>query len=150
MARQITLLPSEWPELTESSSPRQKGGRTKLAPEELFAEQLSGLPALKVARQYRFAAHIGRNWRFDFAFPEYHLAVEIDGVNVRRIGGELIVQGRHATITGIRGDHEKINTAIQLGWSVLRFLQSDVKPRHAISFTLLVLQTRGWNRTCEQ
>lgn len=148
MPRQITLLPSEWPELTEQGFRcRTRKGRDKVSPEDLFAEQLAPLPGLKFERQYRFASHIGRGWRFDFAFPAYRLAVEIDGVNVRRIGGELVVQGRHATITGIRGDHEKINTAIQLGWSVLRFLQSDVKPRHAISFTLLVLQTRGWNRS---
>ena len=148
--RQIHLLASEWPELAAAAGVKRKRGTRALAENDkptaadLFAEQLGLFRGLTFEREYRFATQIGRNWRFDFAFREYHLGVEIDGVNVRRIGGELIVQGRHATITGIRGDNEKLNTATRLGWSVLRFLQSDVKPRHAIEFTLRVLEERGW------
>jgi very-short-patch-repair endonuclease len=113
-------------------------------PEDVFAAHCRRFMLPPFEQQLRFAKHIGRQWRFDFAWPQYWLAVELDGVNVRRIGGQLVVSGRHASIEGIRGDHEKINTAILLGWSVLRFLQTDVKPQLAIETTMRVLAARGW------
>jgi len=139
MPRQLRLTVDEWPELAAAA-----GVPPKLGPEDLFALQLEPFKDLRVERQYRFATQMGRNWRFDFCFPDFKLAVEIDGVVVRRIGKELIVGGRHGSIQGIRGDNEKINCAILLGWSVLRFLQTDVKPRHAYALTLQVLAARGW------
>lgn len=150
MPRQIQLLESEWPELVEleNAKPRRRRkGDPALeepTPEDRFAEQLALFRGLEFVRQYHFALKAGRNWRFDFAFPRYQIAVEIDGVAVKRLEGRLVVLGRHASIEGIRGDYEKINTAQLLGWTVLRFLQTDVKPRHAIEFTLRVLEKRGW------
>lgn len=139
-SKQIGLLPSEWPDV----EPLPKAVK-KSAPEELFAEQCRQYRLPRFERQHMFAkALLGRQWRFDFAFPEYRIGVEIDGVAVKRIQGQLVVLGRHASIEGIRGDHEKINTAILLGWSVLRFLQTDVKPEHAIHMTQRVLAARGW------
>lgn len=131
--------------------------------EELFASQCRahGLPTFE--RQLRFAAdcaaapqkkrktparrsrRIGRAWRFDFAFREHLVAVEIEGLVVKRIaGGELVVMGRHATITGIAEDMDKYNTAALLGWTVLRFRQADVKPKRALEMTMRVLAARGW------
>jgi hypothetical protein len=69
------------------------------------AIQEAGLPA--PAREYRF--HPKRLWRFDLAWPEQKLALEIDG------------NGRHNTVAGMANDDEKINEAIILGWHVLRF-----------------------------
>ncbi|MHB8815020.1 MAG: hypothetical protein ACYDAE_17350 [Steroidobacteraceae bacterium] len=139
MPRQLRLDPSEWPELAE------RVGAAKEGPEDIFASQCRAYRLPPFERQWRFAKAVGRQWRFDFAWPTLKLAVEIDGVVVRKIHGELVVSGRHATIGGIRDDNEKINSAIMLGWSVLRFLQSDVKPRHAIEMTMRVLAERGWN-----
>jgi very-short-patch-repair endonuclease len=136
--RQSQLLPSEWPDI-EPEPPRKAEG-----PEDVFAAQCLRLRLPVFERQFAFARHIGRRWRFDFAFPDYCLAVEIDGVNVRRIGGQLVVSGRHASIEGIRADHEKLNTAAMLGWVVLRFLQTDVKPKLAVETTMRVLAARGW------
>ncbi len=62
-------------------------------------------------REYLF--HDERRWRFDFAWPSIKLAVEIDG------------RGRHQTVAGVRGDCEKHNEAIRLGWRVLRFPATD-------------------------
>jgi hypothetical protein len=64
----------------------------------------AGLPA--PLAEYKF--HTVRKWRFDRAWPELKLALEIDG------------NGRHNTIAGMANDDEKINEAIILGWSVLR------------------------------
>jgi very-short-patch-repair endonuclease len=139
MPRQASLLPEEWPEWAGAELPK------KVGPEELFAAQLAQFKNLAFVRQLLFAkAAMGRRWAFDFAFPEYKLAVEIDGVAVRRLAGQLVVMGRHASIEGIRADHEKTNSAALLGWTVLHFLQTDVKPRHALEMTLRVLQARGW------
>lgn len=114
--------------------------------EDLFAFQCSAMKLPRVERQLLFAkAAMGRRWAFDFAFTDYKVAVEIDGVSVQRLGGRLVVLGRHASIEGIRGDHEKLNAAALLGWSVLRFLQTDVKPGLAIETTMRVLNKRGWN-----
>ena len=142
MPRQLRLDPAEWPELAAAQ------GIAKEGPEDLFASQCRAYRLPEFQRQFRFGKAIGRQWRFDFAWPQpqFRVAVEIDGVVVRRIHGELVVSGRHATIGGIRADNEKINTAQGiLGWTVLRFLQSDVKPRHAIEFTMQVMAARGWN-----
>lgn len=151
MPRQIQLLESEWPELEQLDRGKRRRRRgepesERPSEEDRFAEQLRLFRGLEFVRQYHFALKAGRNWRFDFAFPRYQLAVEIDGVAVRRLEGRLVVLGRHASIEGIRGDYEKINSAQLLGWTVLRFLQTDVKPRHAIEFTLRVLEKRGWVR----
>jgi hypothetical protein len=64
----------------------------------------AGLPAPQA--EYRF--HSVRKWRFDRAWPEIRLALEIDGT------------GRHNTVAGMANDDEKINEAIIQGWAVLR------------------------------
>lgn len=52
-----------------------------------------------------------RKFRFDWAWPDRLVAVEVDG------GGWLPRGGRHAG----DGDREKLNIAAQLGWRVLRY-----------------------------
>ena len=74
--------------------------------------------------------------RFDLACQALRLAVEVDG-------------GRWASGGGRHGgdrDYQKLRRAALLGWSVLRFLQTDVKPEHAIHMTQRVLAARGWQR----
>ena len=65
-------------------------------------------------REYRFSP--ARRWRFDFAWPDIKLAVEIEG------------RGRHQTVVGYRSDCDKYNEAVRLGWRVLRFPATDCKP----------------------
>ena len=61
-------------------------------------------------REYRF--HPDRRWRFDFAWPDSLIAVEVDGNAWHTKGG-----GRHGTDK----DREKINAAAALGWRVFHF-----------------------------
>ncbi len=75
----------------------------------------AGLPAPE--REYRF--HPVRRWRFDAAWPEQKLAVEV-------MGG-VWNGGRHARGAGYEQDAEKQNTAIGLGWRLLRFTPSMLK-----------------------
>jgi very-short-patch-repair endonuclease len=77
--------------------------------------------------EYRFAGQLRRPttgrpymFRFDFAWPEIKLAVEVDGGTsmVRRTKrGQLIAIGSHAQDS----DYEKLNLAAELGWTVLRY-----------------------------
>jgi len=60
-------------------------------------------------REYSF--HHARNWSFDFAWPMYHVAVEVDGGQWKTSGG------RYARDS----DREKLNAAACLGWRVLRY-----------------------------
>lgn len=121
--------------------------KPKRKPEDEFEFQLRAHKLPEAARNWMFAkAAMGRQWRFDFAFIPYLVAVEVEGLVVRRIGGELVVQGRHATVTGFREDCVKYASAALLGWTVLRFEQSQVKDGYALEMTQRVLMARGWAR----
>ncbi len=60
-------------------------------------------------REWLFAP--GRRYRFDFAWPERMVAVEVDGGQWKAGGG------RHNT----DGDRDKMNLAVILGWRVMHF-----------------------------
>ena len=64
-------------------------------------------------REWRF--HTTRRWRFDFAWPQHMVAVEIDGLVWHAQG-----KGRHQTVQGIVADCEKYEAAHLLGWFVYR------------------------------
>jgi hypothetical protein len=138
--QRLLALSPEFEEFEELAEKRERDG-----PEELFATQCRAYHLPPFEQQVTFAKQaLGRLWRFDFAFPEYHLAVEIQGVVVRRIGGKVYTMGGHADVKGMRNDHAKHNAAILLGWSVLQFMPDDIKPKRAIETTILVLSRRGW------
>lgn len=75
----------------------------------------AGMP--EPVREHYFA--LPRRWRFDLAFPDYRVAIEIEG--------GVYVAGRHARGAGYEKDTEKYNTATVLGWLVLRFTTSQIK-----------------------
>lgn len=92
--------------------------KPKLTAEDLFMEAWNefGYPGSDIVREYQF--HPLRRWRFDFAFPSRFVAVEIDG------------RGRHQTVTGVRRDAEKCNTATARGWDVLHIPTSDIRAKN--------------------
>jgi hypothetical protein len=75
-----------------------------------------GLPA--PVTEYKFAESIGREWRFDYAWPECKLALEVDG-------GSWI-GGRHNSPKGSAGDRSKFNYAAALGWRHLHFTPDEL------------------------
>jgi very-short-patch-repair endonuclease len=77
-------------------------------------------------REYRFCE--GRRWRFDFAFPEQMIAIEIEG--------GIWSRGRHTRPQGYEKDLEKYNMATRLGWSVYRFTTDMVMRGEAIDLLL--------------
>lgn len=68
-------------------------------------------PVNQPVREYRFSPT--RKWRFDFAFPQQKVAVEIEG--------GVFANGRHNRGFGFETDMEKYNAAVMLGWRVLRY-----------------------------
>ena len=85
-------------------------------------EDLSRRARTQYELEYRF--HPVRRWRFDAAFPDRKIAIEIDG------GVFLPSGGRHNRGAGFRGDCEKINEAALLGWRIFRFLPEQLKSGH--------------------
>lgn len=70
-------------------------------------------------REHRF--HPERRWRFDFAWPDIMLAVEVEGIT-HGDGG-----GRHQRGTGYMEDCDKYNAAMFLGWRLLRYTGEHLK-----------------------
>lgn len=69
-----------------------------------------GLPIPE--REYPFAAALGRKWRFDYAWPERKVCLEVEG-GIWNNGAH--VRGKH-----YESDIEKYNCAELLRWMVLR------------------------------
>jgi len=93
-----------------------------------------GLP--EPVREHRFAKAQGRRWRFDLAWPDYHLAAEAEGATW--------VQGRHSSGAGFAADCLKYNEAAILGWAVLRFTRNQIESGLAVETLLRALKARGW------
>jgi hypothetical protein len=65
-----------------------------------------------------FVFHPIRKWRFDYAWPAFKIALEVDGGS--------FIQGRHNRGGGFRDDIEKANAAVCLGWGILRALPEQL------------------------
>lgn len=74
--------------------------------------------------EYKFSEP--RKWRFDIAWPEHMLALEIEG--------GLHNRGRHTRPVGYEKDCEKYNNAVLLGWRVLRVTSRQVMEGDALSW----------------
>lgn len=74
-------------------------------------------------REYRFAPP--RRWRFDFAWPESKVAVEVEGGR--------FVGGAHISVAGLERDVEKYNEAALAGWRVIRVFPEWVRDGRALT-----------------
>ena len=107
--------------------------------EEILDSQIefSALPAPEY--EYRFAAlSVGlgpgirsrlavaglKDWRFDFAWPDHKLAIEVEG--------GIWTEGRHTRGQGFTDDCHKYNEAQLLGWRVLRVTAGMVRSGDAL------------------
>ena len=79
---------------------------------------------LEPEREYKFAE--GRQWAFDFAWPEKMIAVEVEG-------GTKFGQSRHSKGKGFVDDCHKYNAATRLGWKVYRYTTEMVDRGDAIN-----------------
>lgn len=73
--------------------------------------------------EYRFGKP--RQWRIDYAWPDFRVGVEVDGggrlvrwqTNPRTGRSQPVAVGSHGTAT----DYEKLNYAAEHDWRILRF-----------------------------
>ena len=110
--------------------PRKRTTQERVSPlEALFDLHLRahGLPAPE--REFRF--HETRRWRFDFAWPIFRLAVELEG--------GIWNGGRHTRPAGYAADCEKYNAAAMVGWMVLRFTGPMIRGGRAVQVTEVAL-----------
>lgn len=70
-----------------------------------------------IVPEYKF--HETRKWKFDFALPDYKIAIEIEGA--------IWVSGRHTRGVGYSKDIEKYNAATVDGWRVIRITPGMIK-----------------------
>jgi very-short-patch-repair endonuclease len=116
--------------------------------EDLLALQLRA-HKISVTEEYKFAqAHVGagkgirerlkeaglKNWRFDFAFIDQKVAVEIEG--------GAWTGGRHTRGKGFAEDLLKYDAAMNMGWVVYRCDGSMVKQGAAINTIIKLLELR--------
>jgi hypothetical protein len=99
-------------------------------PETLLALHINAYGLPMPVTEHRFSP--GRKWRFDFAFPDRMLAVEVEGGVWNR--------GRHTRGAGFEKDCEKYNHAAALGWRVVRFTPGMIASGEAIRFLAALIQ----------
>ena len=86
------------------------------------------LPPLQT--EYRFAPP--RRWRFDFAWPDLKVALEVEG--------GTFTGGRHVRGRGYENDCEKYNAATLAGWKVYRVTTKMVDDGRALALLELALR----------
>ena len=97
--------------------------------EETYAFQLKAAGIVIPEREYRF--HDTRRWRFDFAWPDQQIAIEIEG--------GIWTGGAHTRGKHFISDCDKYNTATIMGWRVLRFTETHIKQGSALQHTEEIL-----------
>jgi hypothetical protein len=126
------------------------GRRPKRADEwkALAARQIeeAGLPPADC--EYKFAKSFGRQWRFDFAWPDLKVAFEIEGAVFGRAidgadGKKYRLGGRHSTGKGLQEDAVKYNRAAIFGWLVIRATTTMVWQQEAIPELIDAFKARG-------
>lgn len=83
-------------------------------------------------REFRFDP--SRRWRFDFAWLDHRVALEVEG-------GTWGV-GRHTSGKGFKADCEKYVAAQLAGWMVLRVTTDHVMSGEAIKWIKQALETK--------
>ena len=107
-----------------------KAKREKLEGQFFLHLRMRGAPPS--APQHQF--HPTRKWRFDFAWPEQKVAVEVDGGTWSG--------GRHVRAAGYEAYCQKINAAVLLGWRVLRGTGGMVRSGELADAAMELLESR--------
>ena len=77
-------------------------------------KQLWGLPSPEAEVLF----HPTRKWRFDYAWPDQKIALEVHGATHNN--------GRHTRGKGYANDREKMNEAQLLGWIVIEVASENI------------------------
>jgi very-short-patch-repair endonuclease len=97
----------------------------KLSPlEAKMALHIKAFKLPDAEREYRF--HPVRRWRFDFAWPEQKVAVELQG--------GIWTNGRHSRGAGYVEDCRKSNEAQALGWTLFHLTNEHLDSGEAVTW----------------
>ena len=85
-----------------------------------------------------------RRWRFDYAWPEAWVALELQG------GIYLVGRGGHVAPKRFQNDCDKFNRAVCAGWRPCKLATGQVTPENLLLIKELVLQMHtapeGWRQ----
>ena len=101
-------------------------------PEAVLAGQIAVAVPPKPEREYK--AIPGENYRFDFAWPDHKVLVEVQG------GTWMKGKSGHTSGRGIERDTRKLNLAVLAGWRVLQVTTKQVKCGEALSWIMEILK----------
>jgi len=76
-----------------------------------------------------------RGWKFDYAWPELGIALEVEG--------GAAIGGRHTSVGGFEADIAKYNEAAIRGWLVLRCLTSKARSARTLGLLWRAMLARG-------
>ena len=90
----------------------------------LFLKRLqeAGLPA--PIAEYKFWP--GRKFAFDYAWPEFRVALEVEG--------GVFTRQAHGSISGVLRDMEKYSEAAARGWRIIRCLPRDLLSSRTLDY----------------
>ena len=91
-------------------------------------------------REHKFCPQ--RNWRFDFAWPDSHVAVECEG-GIWKKNKDGSRGGRHNHPMRFEDDCEKYNTAQLMGWIVIRLTESMLKEKRWMDAARSIVHLRA-------
>lgn len=103
---------------------RSKAPKVPSKGEALLLAQIERLGLPTPVLEHRFLLH--RRYRFDFAWPDRKLAVEVEG--------GTWVDGRHSRGAGFEADCEKYALAVLAGWRVIRATTGQVRNGKALKW----------------
>lgn len=86
---------------------------------------------LDPVREYQF--NPDRKWRFDFAWPDRKIGLEVEG--------GLFMNGGHSRGAAYERNLEKYNSAAKMGWRVVRYSTDMVLAGTAIDDVLEMLKS---------
>lgn len=100
-------------------------------PVSRFEQLLRSVGLPPPVREHRF--HAVRRWRFDYAWPEQRVALEVEG--------GVWTGGRHTRGAGFLGDVEKYNAAVLAGWRVVRVVPGKLCASATVGMLESLLQS---------
>lgn len=89
-----------------------------------------GIPKPRAEVQF----HSTRKWRFDYAWPQYRVALEIEG--------GVFTGGRHTSGAGFVKDAEKYNYAACMGWAIIRCMPRTLCTGDTMAFIKQAIQVQ--------
>lgn len=104
----------------------------KLTRDQMFLLMVKARKLHRPVPEFRF--HPVRKFRFDFAWPEHRLALEVEG--------GVWSGGAHGRGTGIVRDMEKATLAAEEGWRIIRVTPSKLATEGTMDSIHRALQWR--------